>query len=383
MKRWVPLCALLASCGAEERWVRVVVEAEAAAVPLVAGRDLDAVTLVLAPEGCDPKEETFPTDTLPQDVVVVLSEACEASTLTATATALRGEVAVAESGEGSAEVGVDGGELRLTLARLCADGDGDGHGDGPGCLGLDCDDGDASVHPGAPERCNGEDDDCDGQGDLPDGDGDGVRQCDGDCNDQDPAIHPGHEELCDGVDEDCDGSLTASCVYVKNGDFEDGLDGWIRRVIDTQGAEKPAPGIFDEPAVVEGEPGASGKAIRVATHAPGDYDGLVLCSTPFRLEAGVEVVGRARVKVQYADPTKAAWAVARLVQRDLTTLNVGPPQKTLPHDEWGEVTVTHTPPEAIEARLCLLYRSIRDADQGGPTATGTAMIWDDVALGPP
>jgi len=43
----------------------------------------------------------------------------------------------------------------------CVDGDGDGT-----CADLDCDDGDASRHPGAPEVCgNGIDDDCNGQAD--------------------------------------------------------------------------------------------------------------------------------------------------------------------------------------------------------------------------
>ncbi len=40
--------------------------------------------------------------------------------------------------------------------------DGDGH-DGGDCGGDDCDDADPERFPGAPERCNGVDDDCDGQ----------------------------------------------------------------------------------------------------------------------------------------------------------------------------------------------------------------------------
>ena len=38
----------------------------------------------------------------------------------------------------------------------------------------------------------------------PDADGDGYQICDGDCNDEDPTVHPGAPELCDGVDNNCD-----------------------------------------------------------------------------------------------------------------------------------------------------------------------------------
>ena len=46
-------------------------------------------------------------------------------------------------------------------APTATDADGDGF-----AAGEDCDDGDASVHPGAPEVCNGADDDCDGEADA-------------------------------------------------------------------------------------------------------------------------------------------------------------------------------------------------------------------------
>jgi hypothetical protein len=46
---------------------------------------------------------------------------------------------------------------------------------------------------------------------TPDADGDGVRQCDNDCNDTNPAIHPGAPELCDGQDNDCDGIIDNGC----------------------------------------------------------------------------------------------------------------------------------------------------------------------------
>lgn len=55
----------------------------------------------------------------------------------------------------------------------CQQGETDGDGDGYGPC-DECDDGDASVHPGAAETCDGRDDDCDGLID----DGDGCDACD-------------------------------------------------------------------------------------------------------------------------------------------------------------------------------------------------------------
>jgi hypothetical protein len=93
---------------------------------------------------------------------------------------------------------------------------------------LDCDDLEAGVFPGAPERCNGRDDDCDTQvdEDCPpdDVDQDGVADVNrggSDCVDDDPTIHPGAPERCgDGVDQDCDGRDTP-CAVDGDGDGYD------------------------------------------------------------------------------------------------------------------------------------------------------------------
>ena len=92
----------------------------------------------------------------------------------------------------------------------------------------DCDDADPERFPGAVERCNLLDDDCDGAADeevtqavWEDADQDGygdplapVQGCDlpgfatngDDCADDDAGINPGAAEICaDGVDQDCDG----------------------------------------------------------------------------------------------------------------------------------------------------------------------------------
>ncbi len=90
---------------------------------------------------------------------------------------------------------------------FCEAGDADG--DGVTVAEGDCDDGDASVAPGKPERCgDGIDQDCAG-GDLAcaqviDGDGDGWPSA-VDCDDGEAAVGPGELEVCNGRDDDCDG----------------------------------------------------------------------------------------------------------------------------------------------------------------------------------
>ncbi|MEQ1743908.1 MAG: MopE-related protein, partial [Saprospiraceae bacterium] len=125
------------------------------------------------------------------------------------------------------------------LSSFFADVDGDGYGnaalDTLMCAAnedfvansTDCNDANATIYGGAPELCDGLDNDCDGLTDenLPiwyaDADGDGFGNpaidtvhCDPgagwalkntDCNDAAANIHPGKAEICDGIDQDCDG----------------------------------------------------------------------------------------------------------------------------------------------------------------------------------
>ncbi len=115
---------------------------------------------------------------------------------------------------------------------LCSDLDNDGYGL-PASLycnfsGLDCNDSDANINPGATESCNYIDDDCDGLVDegvsstyYADWDEDtygnltnstiacslpvGYVLDSSDCNDHDANINPGATELCNYIDDDCDG----------------------------------------------------------------------------------------------------------------------------------------------------------------------------------
>ncbi len=135
------------------------------------------------------------------------------------------------------------------LPTWYADDDGDGYGD-PGDATVscsapsaehttdasDCDPTDGSIHPGAPETCDGVDEDCDLSVDEDptdattwyldaDSDGYGVdtsttdacslpsgyAPVDGDCDDTAPGVNPGVTEVCgDGLDNDCSGG-DATC----------------------------------------------------------------------------------------------------------------------------------------------------------------------------
>ena len=103
----------------------------------------------------------------------------------------------------------------------------------------DCDDNDASVNPGAPEVCNGIDDDCNDliDDDIPyftyyrdlDGDGFGDNAItelicytvpsagyvvdNTDCNDNDASVNPGAPEVCNGIDDDCNDLIDDDIPY--------------------------------------------------------------------------------------------------------------------------------------------------------------------------
>ena len=105
----------------------------------------------------------------------------------------------------------------------------------------DCDDHDSSTNPGAVERCDGVDDNCNGeideQAEAPvwwrDDDGDGWGRSEplghsctpipggarisGDCDDANADTYPGNPEVCDYVDQDCDGMVD-----------DDAIDGVLR-----------------------------------------------------------------------------------------------------------------------------------------------------------
>jgi len=83
----------------------------------------------------------------------------------------------------------------------CPDADSDGVAECDG----DCNDLVSDIYPGAPEPCDGVDNDCDGVVDDGDADGDGEPAC-SDCDDAEPLAAPGFDEVCDGVDNDCDGT---------------------------------------------------------------------------------------------------------------------------------------------------------------------------------
>ncbi len=168
------------------------------------------------------------------------------------------------------------------LTTWYTDADADGYGDQP--LGSgdcdtpegavtaagDCDDGDATISPGALEVCDGVDNDCDGAVDdnatdattwYTDADNDGYGDPDSgewtctpsgsavsnalDCDDGDPSTAPGAAEVCDGVDNDCDGSADEDATDGSTWYSDVDADGYGDPASATLSCERPA-GMTDE-----------------------------------------------------------------------------------------------------------------------------------------
>ncbi len=116
----------------------------------------------------------------------------------------------------------------------------------------DCDDSNANTHVGAPEICDGLDNNCDGNIDenpsngtvwYLDNDADGygdagysTMQCNAilgyvsnsdDCDDNNNGIHPAMAELCDGIDNNCDGAIDeASAIDALTWYLDSDTDGF-------------------------------------------------------------------------------------------------------------------------------------------------------------
>ena len=205
---------------------------------------------------------------------------------------------------------VDEGALRTVYEDL----DGDGFGGGPVAdvpcdealtpgftfVPGDCDDANAAAFPGAPELCDGVDNNCDGSVDegaiaevFVDLDGDGfgagdpiVVECgssipaglvgnNADCDDTNAAIHPNAVETCDGVDQNCNGQIDEGAtkfLYVdEDGDGFGGMP-----VASAACDEVPEPGFTDVPGDCnDADAGIHPNAAELCDNIDQDCNGLI------------------------------------------------------------------------------------------------------------
>jgi len=193
-----------------------------------------------------------------------------------------------------------------------ADTDADGFGDPDvvvrGCMqppgtaanSADCDDAQATIHPGAAEVCDGADQDCDGTPDdnaidakrwWLDADGDQagnpnvwVQACVKppgyagnplDCNDNSAAVHPNRDEHCDGIDENCDNQIDNDPVdgdpYYPDTDF----DGFGDDAAEVMACSQPTGLIPTGGDCDDGDPAVNPDATETCNAVDQDCDSLI------------------------------------------------------------------------------------------------------------
>ncbi len=218
-----------------------------------------------------------------------------------------------------------------------ADRDGDGYGDadattlacslpdGYAAVNTDCDDARADSYPGAPETCNGIDDDCDGTADEEptdaplwylDGDGDGwagdrlsLAACEQpagylpaaeDCDDADAAVNPGGAEVCNGVDDDCDGAIDDGATDLQTWYADADGDGFGDPDATARSCSPPAGHVADATDCDDADAGVFPGAAEVCDSTDNDCDGLADDADP-------GVSGQA---TWYADADADGWGDA-------------------------------------------------------------------------
>jgi len=194
----------------------------------------------------------------------------------------------------------------------------------------DCDDDNAAVNPSTDERCNGVDDDCDGDTDEADAvdavlwyldaDADGYGDAgsatvaceapaghvgDGtDCDDDEAAVNPGATEVCNGVDDDCDtdiddedSSLDATTTAEWYADTDG--DGFGDASVTTDACDAPSGFVSDDTDCDDGD-GAVFPGADPHCGIDGDCDGDIDDFGPGDVLAGDTASGASR-HYQYSD----------------------------------------------------------------------------------
>ena len=220
-----------------------------------------------------------------------------------------------------------------------ADGDGDGYGDPDSAVeaceaptstvadSSDCDDGDASIHPGADEHCDGVDEDCDGSVDeegldpvtwYTDADGDGYGDAgsssdaciapsgtvadSSDCDDGDATVNPSADEYCDGVDEDCDGSVDEEALDATTWYADMDGDGYGRSGMFTQACAAPSGWLADSTDCDDSDaavnPGADEYCDGVDEDCDGSVDEEALDATTWYADMDGDGYGRSGMFTQ-------------------------------------------------------------------------------------